>query len=219
MREREDTRLPDRLPTRLAESLRRGAPGADGSISVDEAEQAVRTLLRFIGEDPEREGLRETPRRYVNALLDMTTGPGFTATTFDAEGHDQIVVQRAIPFTSLCEHHVLPFFGTATVAYLPGEGETARIVGLSKLARLVHYYARRLQNQERITGQVADALLDATGARGVAVVLEARHLCMELRGARTPGASTVTSAMRGAFLTDDGARAEVLALHHSPLPR
>ncbi len=180
----------------------------------EQAEEAVRTLLRFVDPHPDREGLLDTPRRYVSALLEMTQPRVFEMTTFDAEGHDQMVVQRGIPFQSLCEHHVLPFFGTATVAYIPGEC----IVGLSKLTRTVEYFARSLQNQERITSQVADHLMEKLGARGVAVILEARHLCMELRGARVPGATTVTSALRGVFASDDAARAEVLAFHRPPNP-
>lgn len=180
----------------------------------EQAEAAVRTLLQFVDPNPDREGLRDTPRRYVKALVEMTTPKPFEMTTFDAEGHDQMVVQRGIPFQSLCEHHVLPFFGTATVAYIPGE----RIVGLSKLTRTVEHFARRLQNQERITSQVADHLMAQLEAKGVAVILEARHLCMELRGARVPGATTVTSALRGVFATDDAARAEGLAFHRPPNP-
>ena len=179
-----------------------------------QAEAAVRTLLRFVDADPDREGLRDTPRRYVKALVEMTTPKPFEMTTFDAEGHDEMVVQRGIPFQSLCEHHVLPFFGTATVAYIPN----GRIVGLSKLTRTVELFARQLQNQERITAQIADHLMQHLDAQGVAVVLEARHLCMELRGVRVPGATTVTSALRGVFATDDAARAELLAFHRPPNP-
>jgi GTP cyclohydrolase I len=173
----------------------------------------VRGLLAALGEDPERDGLQATPDRYARALLDMTSGlgedPAEHLRTFDADGYDQIVVVRDIPVRSLCEHHLLPFFGVAHIAYLPA----GRIVGLSKLARLVDGYARRPQVQERLTMQVADALHDSpVEPRGVAVVIEAEHLCMTMRGVKAPGTSTVTSVMLGRFREHAPARAEVMGL-------
>lgn len=166
---------------------------------------AVRSLLVAIGEDPAREGLRDTPRRVARFWADLlTTKPFPTLTTFDADGMDQMVVQTRIPFHALCEHHLLPFVGYAAVGYIP----TGRIVGLSKLARLVRHYAYRPTNQERVTVQVADALQDALSPLGVGVVVRARHLCMEMRGADVDGAVTTTSALRGVFM--DHARDEFL---------
>jgi len=169
-------------------------------------------LLTALGDNPDREGLQQTPHRverfYAEFLTPAADLPCLT--TFDAEGTDEMIVMRAIPFYSLCEHHLLPFFGTATVGYVPA----AKIVGLSKLPRLVRHFAHRLQNQERLTGQVADALATLVEARGVGVILTARHLCMEMRGIRLAGSETITSALRGVFLTDAGARREFLQFRH-----
>lgn len=173
----------------------------------------VAELLGLLGEDTLRDGLRDTPRRYAEALRDMTAGthedPGEHLRTFDADGYDEIIVVRDIPVRSLCEHHVLPFVGVAHIAYLPD----GRIVGLSKLARLVDGYARRLQVQERLTMQVARTLDDSPVApRGVGVVIEAEHMCMTMRGVKAPGTRTLTSVMLGRFREHPPARAEVLEL-------
>lgn len=180
-------------------------------------EDAVRRMIQFVGENPDRDGLRETPGRVLRAWKELTEGYGqdaqqVLATTFEqdeGEAYDGIVVSRDIAFTSLCEHHLLPFTGTASVAYIPGED--GRIVGLSKLARVVELYARRFQVQERMTMQIAQAIDDALQPGGVAVVLEARHSCQELRGVRKVGSTMVTSEVRGAF-RDIAARAEVMNL-------
>ena len=175
-------------------------------------EDTVRRQLEYIGEDPNREGLKDTPKRVIKALTEMTQGyraniGDILKTTFDIQ-YDQVVVLRDITFTSLCEHHLLPFTGEACVGYLPGE----RILGLSKLARLVHAFASRLQVQERLTTQVAQALVDALNPRGVAVVMKAAHMCMQCRGVRQQGAEMVTSAMVGKFRESPELRAEFMAL-------
>ena len=167
-----------------------------------------------MGEDPDRDGLRETPARVARAYAEMFAGlherpEELLATTFDL-GHDELVLVKDIAVTSTCEHHLLPFSGTAHVGYIPSE--EGRITGLSKLARLIDAYARRPQVQERLTGQVADALLDGLKPRGVLVVLECEHLCMSVRGVRKPGAKTVTSAVRGIFLESSATRAEAMSL-------
>jgi GTP cyclohydrolase I len=171
------------------------------------AEEAVRIMLTSLGYDVEAEGLRDTPRRYVKALAEFTKQESFNWTTFAAEGMQEMVVQKHIPFFSLCEHHLLPFFGIAHVAYIPNE----KIVGLSKLARCVQYHARQLQNQERITSMVADDLMKNLAPKGAAVRLEARHLCMEMRGVKTHDAVTQTTALRGTFLTHPEVRHEFLS--------
>ncbi|MDY2941847.1 MAG: GTP cyclohydrolase I FolE [Varibaculum sp.] len=176
-------------------------------------EHAVRELLIAVGEDPEREGLRETPQRMARAWAEMLSGmredpSEHLERTFDI-GHEEMVIVRDIPFYSMCEHHLLPFFGTAAVAYVPSEG---RVTGLSKLARVVEGYARRPQVQERLTGQIADALVERLEPRGVAVLLQAEHLCMTMRGIRKPGSHTITSALRGYLRSDAAARAEVMSI-------
>jgi len=171
---------------------------------VAEQEQNIETLLRFLGDDPDREGLRDTPKRYIKFLQEFLNPPSFNLTTFTNEGGHDMVVQTDIPFYSICEHHLAPFFGTATVAYLPKQ----RIVGLSKLARTVQHFGCRLQNQERITKQVADLLESALEPEGVAVVLKARHLCMEMRGVKAHPAQTTTSRMVGGFFDNASARSE-----------
>lgn len=180
------------------------------------AEAAVRELLLAIGEDPEREGLRDTPARVARAYAEVTAGlrrspHDVLTTTFDI-GHDEMVLVRDIELWSICEHHLVPFTGVAHVGYIPAE--SGKITGLSKLARLVDVYAKRPQVQERLTTQIADSLMDILEARGVIVVLEAEHLCMTMRGVRKPGARTITSAVRGSMLTDPATRAEAMALIH-----
>ncbi|KQY50225.1 MULTISPECIES: GTP cyclohydrolase I FolE [unclassified Nocardioides] len=182
----------------------------------DRAEKAVRELLAAIGEDPEREGLRDTPARVARAYAEMTAGLRQTpadvlTTTFDI-GHDEMVLVRDIELWSMCEHHLVPFTGVAHVGYIPAE--TGKITGLSKLARLVDVYAKRPQVQERLTTQVADALMEILEARGVIVVIEAEHLCMTMRGVRKAGARTITSAVRGQ-MHNAATRSEAMALIHS----
>ena len=173
------------------------------------AERAVADLLVALGRDPADPHLAETPRRVAAALTELLTPTPFRATTFpNDEGYDELVLARDVPFSSLCQHHLLPFFGVAHVGYLPGE----RIVGLSKLARVVEHFARDLQVQERLTQQVADWLEDELAPKGVGVVLEAEHLCMSLRGVRSSGSRTVTSAVRGILRTDARSRSELFAL-------
>ncbi|MGF9755824.1 GTP cyclohydrolase I FolE [Microvirga sp. 0TCS3.31] len=181
------------------------------------AEAAVRELLYAIGEDPEREGLLETPARVARAYAELTQGlrqspEDVLTTTFDI-GHEEMVLVRDIELWSMCEHHLVPFTGVAHVGYIPAE--TGKITGLSKLARLVDVYAKRPQVQERLTTQVADSLMEILEARGVIVVIEAEHLCMTMRGVKKAGARTITSAVRGAFLTQQATRAEAMALIHS----
>jgi GTP cyclohydrolase I len=177
------------------------------------AERAVRELLLAIGEDPERDGLRETPARVARAYAEMFAGlrmepEDVLTTTFDI-GHDELVLVRDIEVYSTCEHHLVPFHGEAHVGYIPGAD--GRITGLSKLARLVDLYARRPQVQERMTTQIADSLVRLLQPRGVLVVIECEHLCMTMRGVRKPGAKTVTSAVRGQ-LRDPATRSEAMAL-------
>lgn len=172
------------------------------------AEAAVRDLLRCLGENVDREGLRMTPERYVKFLWRLRNPEPFKFTTFASEGTSEMVVQTGIPFHSLCEHHLIPFVGTATVAYVPKD----RIVGLSKLARAVRHCAAGLQNQERITRAVADLLQKELDPAGVGVVLRAEHLCMTIRGVQAPGTQTTTSCLLGAFMEDARCRAEFMAL-------
>src|SRR4051812_41209351 len=173
------------------------------------AQRAVKDLLIALGEDVSRPGLRDTPRRVASAYGQLLTPEEFEPTTFpNEEEYDELVVVRDIPFHSLCEHHLLPFKGVAHVGYLPGE----RIIGLSKLARVVELFARNLQVQERLTVQVADWLEAELRPKGVGVVLEAEHLCMTLRGVQKPGAHTVTSALHGLVRNDPRTRQEFLAL-------
>jgi GTP cyclohydrolase IA len=179
------------------------------TIDLEAAEQAAADLLRALGADLEEEGLRDTPRRVANAYAELLTPKPFNLTTFpNDEGYDELVLARDIPFHSLCMHHMLPFHGVAHVAYLPGE----RIIGLSKLARVVELFARDLQVQERLTVQVADWLQANLAPKGVGVVIEAEHLCMSLRGVQKPGSRTVTSALHGLVREDSRTRQEFLAL-------
>jgi len=182
----------------------------------ERAEAAVRELLVAIGEDPEREGLRETPARVARAYAELTSGlrmvpQDVLTTTFDI-GHDEMILVRDIELWSMCEHHLVPFTGVAHVGYIPAE--TGKITGLSKLARLVDLYAKRPQVQERLTTQVADALMRILEARGVIVVIEAEHLCMTMRGVRKAGARTITSAVRGQ-MHNAATRSEAMALINS----
>jgi GTP cyclohydrolase I len=178
-------------------------------IDLERAEDAARELLFALGEDPERDGLRDTPRRVAQAYAELLSPQPFNPTTFpNDEGYDELVVARDIPFNSLCEHHMLPFHGVAHVGYLPGD----RIVGLSKLGRVVELFARRLQVQERLTAEIAAWIDDHLEPKGVGVVIEAEHLCMSLRGVQKPGTRTVTSALRGLVRNDPRTRQEFLAL-------
>jgi GTP cyclohydrolase I len=187
--------------------------GSIGEFDEKRAENAVRELLIAVGEDPDREGLRETPARVARAYRELLAGLRQTpeevlTTTFDL-GHDEMVLVKDIAIVSLCEHHMLPFHGVAHVGYIPAE--SGKITGLSKLARLVEVFARRLQVQERLTTQVADSLMRILEARGVIVVVEAEHMCMSVRGIHKPGAKTTTSAVRGQ-LRDATTRAEAMSL-------
>ncbi len=182
------------------------------AIDSQRVEQVIRDLLEAIGEDPDRQGLRETPRRVAKMYEEIGGGTQEEAvdvlgTQFD-EDHQEMVIIRDVPFYSMCEHHLLPFFGTAHVGYLP----KGKVVGISKLARAVDILARRPQVQERLTSQVADAIMTALGPEGVAVVIRAEHLCMAMRGVRKPGASVVTSATRGDFRDSVATRSEFLSL-------
>lgn len=180
----------------------------------DRAEAAIRDLLCAIGEDPDRSGIQDTPKRVALAYRDIFAGLYVDAdahleTSFD-EGHRELVLIKDIPLYSTCEHHLLPFHGVAHVGYLPDE--RGQVTGLSKIARVVDLYARRPQLQERLTGQVADALMRKLQPCGAIVVVEAQHLCMAIRGVRKPGALTTTSAVRGQFQSDSTSRAEALQL-------
>lgn len=182
-------------------------------VDLPKIEAAVRSILEAIGEDPDRDGLKNTPKRVAKSYADLCRGLNQTAddlleVSFDI-GYDEMVLVKDIEMFSMCEHHLLPFHGKAHVGYIPGpEG---RVTGLSKLARLVEVYARRPQVQERLTTQIADALVDNLNARGVIVVVEAEHLCMSMRGVQKPGAKTLTSAVRGQ-LRDPASRAEAISL-------
>lgn len=185
-----------------------------GVFDRERAEAAVRELLIAVGEDPDREGLLETPARVARAYAEMFAGLHIEPTdvlnkTF-SEDHQELVLVRDIPIYSTCEHHLVPFFGVAHIGYIPGE--SGQVTGLSKLARLVDLFAKRPQVQERLTSQVADALVDKLGAQAVIVVIECEHLCMAMRGIRKPSAMTTTSAVRGGFKRNASSRAEALAL-------
>jgi GTP cyclohydrolase I len=180
----------------------------------DRAEAAVRELLLAVGENPDRQGLVDTPARVARAYREMFAGlytdpDTVLETTFDEE-HDELILVTKIPMYSTCEHHLVAFHGMAHVGYIPGKD--GRVTGLSKLARVVDLYAKRPQVQERLTGQIADAVARKLKPRGVIVVIEAEHLCMAMRGVRKAGSVTVTSAVRGQFKTDDASRSEALGL-------
>lgn len=174
---------------------------------------AVRQILVAVGEDPDREGLKDTPDRVGRLYAELFEGlkqnpEEILGSVFQEDGHREIVMVKDIPFYSMCEHHLIPFHGKAHVAYLPN----GALTGLSKLARLVEAFAKRPQMQERLTSQVADTLMDVMDPLGVMVVIEAEHLCMSMRGVRKPGSATITSAVRGTFATNDATRAEALSL-------
>lgn len=182
------------------------------SVDTDRIERAVTEILAAIGEDPERDGLFKTPHRVAKMYAELFAGihenpADHLEVTFEAN-HDEMVMVRDIPFASLCEHHMVPFIGRTHVAYIPGTD--GRITGLSKLARLVDGYAKRLQVQERMTTEIADAIEHALEPRGVLVVVDAEHLCMSMRGVKKSGTSTVTSAVRGLFRTDTSTRFEAM---------
>ncbi len=202
---------PDGAATALAGADRHALTG---TVDIERAAAAVREILIAIGEDPDREGLQSTPQRVARAYAEVFAGlhvnpDDVLETTFD-EHHDELVLVKDIPLYSTCEHHLVPWHGSAAVGYIPGE--SGRITGLSKLARLVDLYARRPQVQERLTSQVADAVAQRLEPRGVIVVIEAEHLCMAMRGVRKPGAKTMTSAVRGSLQDDPRTRAEALSL-------
>jgi len=183
-------------------------------IDLPRIERAVREILAAIGEDPDRDGLVDTPARVARAYAEQFSGlsqnpEDVLGTVFDAD-HDELILVRDIEVYSICEHHLVPFFGRAHVAYIPNE--KGQITGLSKLARLVDVYARRPQVQERMTSQIADALMRVLEPRGALVVIEAEHLCMSMRGVRKPGAKTVTSAVRGSIRDNASTRAEAMSL-------
>jgi GTP cyclohydrolase IA len=186
----------------------------------EEAEQAVRTLIRWAGDDPAREGLRDTPARVVSAYEDWFSGyaddpVSFLSRTFEeVEGYDEMVVLRDIRFESHCEHHLAPIIGRAHVGYLP----VKKVVGISKLARVVDAYARRLQVQEKMNAQIANCIQEVLEPKGVAVVIEAAHQCMTTRGVHKPGVTMVTSTMLGAFREDSRTRREFLSMIRSPAP-
>ena len=190
-------------------------PSPDGKIAVpDDVADAVRTLIRWAGDDPEREGLLDTPARVARAWKEYARGYAedpaeHLSRTFDeVGGYDEIVLLKDIPFQSHCEHHMAPIIGKASIAYLPRD----RVVGISKLARVLHGFARRLQVQERLTAQVADCIWEHLQPKGVGVVIEASHACMSARGVNTPGVMMTTSRMMGTFRSDERSRREVLAL-------
>jgi GTP cyclohydrolase I len=200
-----DLNTPDPLPLR---------PDLATAVDQPRIAAAVREILAAIGEDPDRDGLRDTPTRvarmYAETCAGLSEDPHrHLKVTFDAD-HDEMIMVRDIPFYSMCEHHLVPFFGRAHVAYIPNPD--GRITGLSKLARLVDGYAKRPQVQERLTTQVAEAIEAALQPRGTLVVFHAEHLCMSMRGVQKPGSSTITSAVRGIFRTDVAARAEAMRL-------
>jgi GTP cyclohydrolase I len=176
-----------------------------------DTEDVIAELLKHLDKEPGREGLRDTPERYKKFLEEFLNPEPFETTIFESEGYDEMVIQTKIPFYSLCEHHLIPFFGHGSIAYIPDKN----IVGLSKLARILDHVSRRLQNQERITVQVADFLNEAIAPKGVGVILSARHLCMEMRGVKKPEVLTATSCLRGRFKSDPRTRAEFIQLVES----
>jgi len=179
----------------------------------EKIKQAVRMILEAVGEDPDREGLVDTPRRvadfYEEVFAGLHRNPADRLSAIFNEQHEEMVIVRDISFESMCEHHLVPFIGKAHVAYIPNKG---RVVGLSKLARIVEDFSRRPQLQERLTSQIADLLMEHLQPQGVLVVVEAEHMCMTMRGVRKPGASTVTSAVRGVFDKSSATRAEAMSL-------
>ncbi|WP_025272668.1 GTP cyclohydrolase I FolE [Haloglycomyces albus] len=203
----------DNLAARLVDGRINGSPVED-TVDLKRIEAAVREILIGIGEDPDREGLTETPRRVARAYAELFAGlrvsPEQIMKTNFSEDYNELVLVRDIEVQSFCEHHLLPFIGAAHIGYIPGD--EGKIIGLSKLARLVEVYSRRPQVQERLTAQIADQLSEALEARGVIVVVECEHTCMSMRGIRKPGAKTVTSAVRGILQSDARSRAEAMSL-------
>ncbi|HYL99876.1 MAG TPA: GTP cyclohydrolase I FolE [Blastocatellia bacterium] len=187
--------------------------GVGVGVDLAKIEAGVRLILEGIGEDPERPGLEGTPRRVAAMYEEICAGlhddPRRFIRVIPAETHDEMVIVKDIPIYSLCEHHLLPFVGVAHIAYIPREG---RIIGLSKLARVADLMAKKPQIQERLTTEIADLLFNELNATGVMVVIEAEHLCMEMRGIKKPGSKTVTSALRGGFLKDQRTRSEAMSL-------
>jgi len=183
-------------------------------INAERIKKAVKEILLAVGEDIEREGLKQTPdrvaRMYAELLGGMHENPGKHLRSVFTENYEEIVLLRDIPFYSICEHHLMPFIGSAHVAYLP----SGRVLGVSKLARIVDVFARRLQTQERLTYQIADFIMNSLKSQGVAVVLEASHSCMTIRGIKKPGSTMVTSALRGIFKRDPKSRSEIMSLMH-----
>ncbi|MEN3611259.1 GTP cyclohydrolase I FolE [Plantactinospora sp. ZYX-F-223] len=203
----------DYLAARLVNGKLGGGP-VEEAVDLARIEKAVREILIAVGEDPDRDGLRQTPARVARAYAELFAGlrvdpAQVLSTTFEAN-HEELVLVRDIDVMSLCEHHLLPFRGSAHIGYIPGEN--GRITGLSKLARLVEVYARRPQVQERLTAQIADLLMARLEPRGVIVVLECEHMCMAMRGIQKSGAKTITSAVRGLLQRDAKSRAEAMAL-------
>lgn len=181
---------------------------------MSEPSEIIAELLSYLDKQPDREGLRDTPERYQKFIKEFFEDRPFDVTVFaNEEGYDEMVVQTNIPFYSLCEHHLMPFFGYGAIAYIPGQ----KIVGLSKLARTLEHFSRRLQTQERITTQVAEFLEAKLEPKGIGVVLTARHLCMEMRGVEKPGAKTTTSCLKGLFKTNASTRSEFLQIIQSNL--
>ncbi len=182
-------------------------------INQKKIEKAVKEILAAIGEDVNRDGIKETPKRVARMYAELFAGigkdPGKELTVFHNEDHEEMIMVKDIPFYSICEHHLVPFFGRAHIVYIP---TTGKVTGLSKLVRVIEGFAKRPQVQERLTSEIADTLMDRLKPRGVFVVIEAEHLCMSMRGVRKPGALTVTSAVRGLFKDNPATRAEVLAL-------
>jgi GTP cyclohydrolase IA len=196
-------------PAQLGSRRKLEVVGRSPAVDLVRAERAVADLLAALGQDPTSEQLLDTPRRVAASYAELLTPAPFALTTFpNDEGYDELVLARAIPFQSLCQHHLLPFTGVAHVGYLPA----GRILGLSKLVRVVELFARRLQVQERLTAQVADWLQAQLAPKGVGVVLEAEHLCMTLRGVHAAGARTVTSTLHGLLRSDPRSRQEFFAL-------
>ena len=200
-------RFPATEPAKEREILQAGA------VDLDKIARGIRLVLEGIGEDPERAGLQRTPVRVAEMFAELTLGmredPHAHVVALPGDKHDEMVIVKDIYFASLCEHHLAPFVGRGHIAYIPKDG---RIVGLSKLARLIETFARRLQVQERLTSQIADTLYEGLKPVGVMVVMEAEHTCMTLRGVKKPGALTITSALRGGFRKDSRTRAEAMAL-------
>jgi GTP cyclohydrolase IA len=197
-----------------------GNAGPSARPSREEAEAAVRTLIAFAGDDPAREGLVDTPKRVVSAYEELYAGYNerpadvLERTFTETGGYDDLVLVRDIPFHSHCEHHMMPFFGKAHVAYMPVE----RVVGLSKLPRLIDVFARRLQTQEHLTSQIVTAIEDILKPRGVAVMLEAEHMCMSLRGVQKPGSQTITTQFTGVFRDDPAEQVRFFTLVRGPHP-